>query len=93
MKTIDKIKEILDGMFLLLEYKNRNYGNAALEPLGIFHKGGNENSIKIRIDDKLSRIKNSNELRVNDIVDLLGYLILLLVSMDVNKNDIEKLKD
>jgi len=32
-----------------------------------------------RIDDKLSRIKNSEELRKNDVVDLMGYLVLLCI--------------
>ena len=30
------------------------------------------------MDDKLSRIVNGKELRKNDIVDLTGYLVLLL---------------
>lgn len=93
METIEKIKRITDGIYSLLEYKNKNYGNAALKPLNIFYKESSENSIKIRIDDKISRLKNSSEIRVNDVIDLIGYLILLLVSMDIKKEDIEKLKD
>ena len=93
MKTIEKIKEITESLYSLLEYKNKNYGDAALSPLNIFYKESAQNSIKIRIDDKISRMKNSSEVRVNDVVDLIGYLILLLVSMNVEKKDIEKLKD
>lgn len=31
--------------------------------------------------------------RVNDVSDIIGYCILLLVSMGVNADDIKKLKD
>lgn len=71
----------LDGMFGdilgslndLLEYKNTKYGDAVLNPLEIFCgkcKAGQ------RLDDKLGRIKNSKELRKNDVADLIGYLVL-----------------
>ena len=36
-------------------------------------------AILVRLDDKLSRIKNSPELRKNDIFDMIGYLTLLAV--------------
>lgn len=64
----------------LLQEKNRRYGNSALEPLGLFNKKGASESIKIRLDDKLMRVRNSTELRKNDIADILGYLVLLCVS-------------
>ena len=38
-----------------------------------------EDSIYQRLDDKLSRIKNSDEPMKNDVFDLIGYLILLCV--------------
>jgi hypothetical protein len=57
--------------------KNEAYGNSALEPLRIFAKG--ESAIEQRIDDKLSRIKNSADLRKNDVVDLIGYLVLISI--------------
>ena len=69
-----KFEGILTSLNSLLEYKNEKYGNVALEPLNIFTKYG---GIGQRIDDKLSRIKNSDELRKNDVADMLGYLVLL----------------
>lgn len=65
--------KILNSIGDLLEHKNKNYGNSALSPLDIF-KG--KSKLGERIDDKLSRVKNSNELRKNDVVDLIGYLVL-----------------
>ena len=77
----------------LLLYKNEKYGDAALHPSNIFYKGDSINSIKVRLDDKLNRVMNSDETRVNDVADIIGYCILLLGSMEVSKNEISVLKD
>lgn len=68
--------ESLDGF---LQEKNRKYGNSALEPVRVFSKLSAGEQLKIRMDDKVSRIKNSDELRKNDVVDLMGYLVLVCV--------------
>ena len=93
--TIDKVSEILDAMKDLLKYKNAKYGDSALNPNNIFYKGSATNSILIRLDDKIGRIRNrkSEEVSVNDVADIIGYCTLLLASMDVGKKDIEKFKD
>ena len=77
-------EKVLNSIKKVLIEKNKRYGNAALEPLGVFYKGDAENSIKIRLDDKLSRIKNSKTLRKNDLYDLLGYCILYLINKEYN---------
>lgn len=64
---------------LVLE-KNKRYGDSALNPLRIFSQLSNEEGLKVRLDDKLSRIKNSHPLRKNDVADLIGYLILYSLS-------------
>lgn len=93
-KSQNKIINVLDAMKDLLLYKNRKYGDSALHPNNVFYKGDSTNSILIRLDDKLGRIKNNDgEIRVNDVCDLIGYLTLLLVSMGVDVSEIEKLKD
>ena len=88
-----KIVEVCDSMKDLLLYKNQKYGDSALNPNNIFYKGDSTNSIKIRLDDKIGRIKNCEETRINDVCDIIGYCTLLLVSMDVSKNEINLLKD
>ena len=90
-----KIVEVCDNMKSLLLYKNQKYGDSALNPNNIFYKGDCTNSIKIRLDDKIGRIKNNTDeiLRINDVADIIGYCTLLLVSMGANKEDFEKLKD
>lgn len=96
--TQGKIKETLKGMTDLLLYKNQKYGDSALKPLGIFTKhikNSNEStaSILVRLDDKLSRVKNADSLRTNDVADILGYCTLLLISMGVTREDLEKFMD
>ena len=93
-----KIAEITDATKDLLLYKNARYGDAALNPIGIFTKHLKDApestaSILVRIDDKLGRVRNADELRVNDVSDIIGYCTLLLVSMGVTKEDIAKFKD
>lgn len=78
----DKIQETLLSLNTLLQEKNKRYGNAALNPLGIFNKNSATDGILIRLDDKLQRVKNSDILRKNDIADIMGYLTLLCVEKE-----------
>lgn len=79
--TFEKnLNSILNSIGKFLKEKNKRYGNSALEPSNMFFKGNSEEGIRIRIDDKLKRIKNSEVLRKNDIVDLIGYLIILCIT-------------
>ena len=93
--TRNKINEIMEAMKDLLLYKNRLYGNSALNPKQIFYKGDAVNSILIRLDDKLGRIMaNTDEKpRINDVAEIIGYCTLLLISMGADKVDIEKMMD
>ena len=72
-------KTITDGIADLLKYKNKKYGNSALNPLNIFN---GKSKVGQRADDKLSRIQNSDKLAKNDIVDLIGYLVLICEEND-----------
>lgn len=58
--------------------KNRQYGNSALEPIRVFSRVDAAEAIRIRIDDKLSRIARGDGSGDEDaVLDLLGYLVLL----------------
>tara|TARA_R110000765_G_scaffold31850_8_gene74290 strand:- start:1040 stop:1432 length:393 start_codon:yes stop_codon:yes gene_type:complete len=67
----------------LLKEKNKAYGNTALNPTNIFSKLNATEAICARIDDKLARINNKgiNDLTEDTIDDLIGYLLLLKMSM------------
>lgn len=74
---IEQLEEIKD----LLLSKNRRYGDAALSPLRVFSKEGPVEQLKVRIDDKISRIKTSSEGDQEDtLIDLIGYLVLLRIA-------------
>ena len=61
--------------------KNISYGDSALSPIRIFSQADNQEQIKIRIDDKINRIKNGQGFAGdNDIDDMIGYLILLKIA-------------
>jgi hypothetical protein len=69
----------------LLINKNISYGNSALEPARIFSTADSKEQLKVRIDDKLNRVKNNQGFAGdNDIDDLIGYLILLRISNDIH---------
>lgn len=95
MSSKEKIIEITDSIQDLLLYKNEKYGDSALSPNNVFYKGDSTNSILIRLDDKIGRIKNNvNPIpRINDVCDVIGYCVLLLASMNVKAEDIAKFKD
>tara|TARA_Y100000996_G_scaffold260757_1_gene205258 strand:+ start:261 stop:566 length:306 start_codon:yes stop_codon:yes gene_type:complete len=71
--------------------KNEKYGNSALEPLNVFSPANAVAGIKMRIDDKLKRIKNAGLVDATEdtLQDLAGYLILLMIARDNASNDIQ----
>ena len=72
--------------------KNSKYGNSALEPLNVFSEANAVAGIKMRIDDKLKRIKNAGLVDATEdtLQDLAGYLILLMIAKDNASNDIQE---
>jgi hypothetical protein len=80
--TLDEIKE-------LLLQKNRRYGDSAINPIRIFSKSDPLEQIKVRLDDKLSRIRNQQDDEDEDVItDLIGYLVLYKVAcMQQNQMD------
>ena len=77
--TQEKIDILFENFRLFLKEKNVRYGDAATHPIQIFSRTDPEDQIKSRLDDKLNRIKNSAELKKNDLSDLFGYTALLLI--------------
>jgi hypothetical protein len=82
-ETQEKITLVFNSLRDLVIEKNKRYGDAALHPKNIFSKLEPGEGIKVRIDDKVSRIQhNQGEIRKNDVADLMGYLALLAVAQD-----------
>jgi len=81
VNTAERIVETVRRIEELLLAKNRAYGDSALNPVRIFSRADPIEQLKVRIDDKISRIaRGDDHLESEDVVvDLVGYLILLLV--------------
>ena len=83
-ETQQQIAAICDDIKELLLYKNKQYGDSALNPSRIFSKASAVEQILVRIDDKLNRIKKGAGLIGEDedvIQDLIGYLVLLKIGL------------
>ena len=87
-----EIAAICEDVKELLLYKNKNYGNSALEPLRVFSKSSAVEQLLVRIDDKLNRIQKGAGLIGEDedvIMDLIGYLVLLKIGLKEEKKSYE----
>lgn len=76
LKFIDELDEVLNEVRAMLIQKNQAYGDAALNPVRIFSKVDPMEQLKVRIDDKLSRLARGENAGEDVIHDLLGYLVI-----------------
>ena len=92
MNTKDKIKTKCKNLQDLLLSKNERYGDSALSPLNVFSSANASSGIKTRLDDKLKRIANAGlvEDTEDTLIDIAGYIILLMIAKDNESNDIQK---
>lgn len=74
------IAEECEGLRRLLVTKNRAYGNSALDPVRIFSRASSEEQIRVRLDDKLSRLAKGSAEGEDVELDLMGYLVLLRIA-------------
>jgi hypothetical protein len=78
---VDQIVIECRAIKMMLLEKNRKYGDSALEPLGVFAPNLTPaQSIRVRIDDKLKRMRNQGGEDEDVVLDLIGYLILLRIA-------------
>ena len=80
--TQEKIDILFENFKEFLKEKNRRYGDSALSLVKIFCKESNQSQLCSRLDDKISRVKNSDVLRKNDLSDIFGYIALLMIDND-----------
>ncbi len=70
-------KKFMKG--LLIE-KNRKYGDAILNPFNLFSSRNIRHTILSRLDEKMSRLLNSNDDEDEDIIiDIMGYLYFAII--------------
>lgn len=77
------LQRVLDDLGELLRAKNLKYGDSALTPKRVFSKASTTEQIKVRLDDKISRMSNQQSNEDEDVVwDLMGYLVLLRIAQN-----------
>jgi hypothetical protein len=80
MTVQDCIALECDRLRDMLLAKNEAYSNSALDPVRIFSKADPGEQIRVRLDDKLSRLERGHTFGDEDTIqDLAGYLVLLMV--------------
>lgn len=75
----DILRECLNIAELLL-HKNTAYGDSALDPVRVFSKASTVEQIRVRLDDKLSRLSRGSAAGEDVEQDLMGYLVLLRIA-------------
>ena len=83
--TSNKAAQWLRDVADMVEEKGRSYGDSVGKPLRVFSRAGVTEGIRVRLDDKLSRIANGSTFKGdNDFKDFVGYLALLAVTEEPN---------
>ena len=93
-KTQEEISAVCNDIKELLLYKNKQYGDSALNPSRIFSKASAVEQLLVRIDDKLNRVQKGAGLIGEDedvIQDLIGYLVLLKIGLKHQKGETNEL--
>lgn len=81
MNFAQEVDKVLTELAEMLVEKNLKYGDAALNPKRIFSRANTIEQIKVRMDDKLSRIANAQDNEDEDPEwDLMGYLVILRIA-------------
>ena len=75
-----EITDELEQIRTLLLRKNADYGNSALDPVRVFSTAAPTEQLKVRIDDKLSRLMRGTASGEDVVLDLIGYLVLLRIA-------------
>lgn len=74
----ERARRICGEVAEFLIEKNNRYGDSALNPVRIFSEASVDEQIRVRIDDKLSRLARNRGVEDEDIIkDIIGYLIIL----------------
>lgn len=78
--AVDRKTKALGDM---LKRKNRAYGDSVLNPVRVFSKSDTLEQLRVRIDDKLSRISRGSDDGEDTIDDLINYLILYKIKKEM----------
>lgn len=81
--TAARIAAECDALKAMLLAKNAAYGDSVTDPVRVFSGSSPGEQIRVRIDDKISRLSRghamADESMRDTVRDLIGYLVLLLI--------------
>lgn len=80
MSTATSIERECDAIKELLLAKNLAYGDSALNPIRVFSRVNSIEQLRVRLDDKLSRLMRGASAGEDVVIDLIGYLVLLRIA-------------
>jgi len=75
----EDLDAVLGELRELLVRKNQAYGDSALNPIRCFSKTSTDEQLRVRVDDKLSRMIRGFDDGEEVELDALGYQILLRI--------------
>jgi len=85
-ESIEREDMFFMNMWDFLVDRDINYGSLVFNPIGVFANNSPEEGMRIRMDNKLKRIKhmtdNEEEPRKDDVIDLIGYLFNYCIKRD-----------
>ncbi len=84
-KFAHEVREELESIGDMLIEKNAAYGNSALDPVRIFSKADELEQLRVRIDDKLSRVARGIDAGEDVLLDLIGYFVIYRVGLNRRK--------
>ena len=76
----DDLDHVLGKVKDLLMAKNAAYGDAALNPLRVHSKSNPVEQLKVRMDDKLSRMIRGKSAGEDATLDYVGYYFMLKIA-------------
>ena len=82
--TQKQIEDIFNEVKDLVLSKNAQYGDSVLNPVRIFSKAHISEQIRVRMDDKLSRLARGNDNIESDediYMDLMGYCAFAVIAI------------
>ena len=75
-----KVHSVLVDIEKMLVEKNQAYGDSALNPIRVFSTADPREQLRVRIDDKLSRLARGTAAGEDVVRDLVGYLVILMIA-------------
>lgn len=76
----EDLQSVLADLGNMLLEKNRKYGDSALDPMRVFSRADPVEQIRVRLDDKLSRLARGVGEDEDVERDVMGYLVLLRIA-------------